>query len=169
MEGYVYVISAPELGRVKIGWTRSIKSLRSRFRDLQCGSPCELRLHSAKHHNNVEYAEAALHKRFRAAHIRGEWFDITHPKVARWMEERELQGFLWATPPPLPNGRPPQKLNRAINHLIEQFSDGEPILATDVLEGALEYGISKRTLETAKAQLGIKSIKILNQWWWVQA
>jgi hypothetical protein len=173
MEGYIYVISAPEVSRVKIGMTRTYEGVKKRYGALQCGSPFDLILHSAKHHKRVEVAEAALHKRFRNAHIRGEWFDSNHPKVARWMRERELQGFLWAAPPRNPRRNGVKKsviLDDTRSYLIELFSDGEPRLAIEVIDEIVEQGIaSKRTVETAKAQLGIISMKKGDRWWWVQS
>jgi len=169
MKGYVYVMLAPEVNRVKIGWSASVKSVWQRFVSVNCSSPCEIELHSAKHHDNVLAAETALHKRFRHAHVKGEWFDSSHPKVARWMHERELQGMLWAQPQLERRGRP-IKVNSAMQYLINLFEDGEPRLARDVIENITDQDIaSKRTIETAKAQLGIISTKIGNEWWWVQA
>ena len=40
------------------------------------------------------------------------------------------------------------------------------ILSTEIIEQAKQEGISKRTLETAKSELGINAKKVNNSWYW---
>jgi len=87
--GYVYAIMAPELKRVKIGRCDSEASFLSRFLHFQCGSPCELFIHSVVEHENYRLIEKRIHKRLKSARVHGEWFDITDPKVDRWLAHRE--------------------------------------------------------------------------------
>ena len=38
--------------------------------------------------------------------------------------------------------------------------------ATEIVEDAKQYGVTKRTLEGAKAEAEIESVKRNNEWWW---
>lgn len=68
----VYFILAPEVNRIKIGYTTN---LEKRLDYLQTHSPCTLKL---LHY--IEYAsimvERKLHKRFAELHHHGEWFEF---------------------------------------------------------------------------------------------
>ena len=66
-----YVIHAPEVGRVKIGCTKDDPA--KRLKTLQCGSPCELRLHSIL--EGGWQREQELHRAFADYRLHGEWFD----------------------------------------------------------------------------------------------
>ena len=67
---YVYFIHAPDLGRVKIGYTSDPDS---RLSSMQTGSPCQLVLARLERGNRD--LERRLHHRFREKRIHGEWFD----------------------------------------------------------------------------------------------
>jgi Meiotically up-regulated gene 113 len=69
----VYVIGATGHDAVKIGWAADP---RRRLRDLQIGCPLELTLLWAFPTADVTAVEAALHRKFNANWLRGEWFDL---------------------------------------------------------------------------------------------
>src|SRR4051812_33678047 len=93
MEGYIYAIMAPELNRVKIGLTASKEGINKRLSQIQCGSPCQLYLHSVRKQQNVARVEREIHNRFKRAHIIGEWFNAKDPKVKSWLNERIEKGL----------------------------------------------------------------------------
>lgn len=66
----VYFIHAPEVRRVKIGYSTDVEK---RLIGLQTSSPCALRL--IKIIPGGKDLEQRLHYRFRAHHVDGEWFD----------------------------------------------------------------------------------------------
>ena len=66
----VYVIHAPEVGRVKIGLTKHDPA--TRLRTLQVGSPCVLGL--VRVIEGGWRKEQELHKRYAAHRVHGEWF-----------------------------------------------------------------------------------------------
>lgn len=68
-------------GLVKIG--RSVNP-RARLRDLQVGSPVELKL--LKTIRGGRASEIWLHLRFEAQHVRGEWFRPEGP-LGEWIEK----------------------------------------------------------------------------------
>lgn len=65
-------------------------------------------------------------------------------------------------------GRPPTKREAACEFLADYLhaAPNHKMRATEVIEDAKQYGITKRTLEGAKADMEIESIKIQNEWWW---
>jgi hypothetical protein len=65
-------------------------------------------------------------------------------------------------------GRPPTKREAAIEFLIDYLSAAprHEAKATDVIEDAKQYKITKRTLEGAKAEAEVESIKKGNEWFW---
>jgi len=69
-DDWIYFIHAPEVRRVKIGFSTDPES---RLASLQVGSPVELRLIKLIRGNRNE--EARLHFRFRDKRLDGEWFD----------------------------------------------------------------------------------------------
>jgi hypothetical protein len=66
-------------------------------------------------------------------------------------------------------GRPPTKMEAAMEFLVDYLSvaPNHEARAADVIEDAKQYKTTKRTLEAAKAQLEIESLKRGNEWWWV--
>lgn len=65
-------------------------------------------------------------------------------------------------------GRPPTKREAACEFLVEYLhaAPKHRMRANEVIEDAKQYGITKRTLEGAKADMEIESVKIQNEWWW---
>lgn len=65
-------------------------------------------------------------------------------------------------------GRPPTKREAAAEFLIDYLNaaPNHEAKAKEVLEDAKQYGVTKRTLEAAKAELEIESAKRNNEWWW---
>lgn len=76
----VYFMTARELNRVKIGCTTA--GLRARLAACRSASPCDLHMEAQLPGDRV--TERRLHKRFAAARIRGEWFEIT-PEIEALM------------------------------------------------------------------------------------
>lgn len=71
MRGYVYFIACPETGRVKIGFTS--KSPEERLRNLQTGSPTELKLMCFQPGTRAD--EQHLHEILGDFRLHGEWFE----------------------------------------------------------------------------------------------
>ncbi len=71
-DGCIYYILSGETGRIKIGFTKGDPS--KRLRSLKTGSPTKLGI-IAIHPGTLE-TEAALHRKFAAARVIGEWFDF---------------------------------------------------------------------------------------------
>ena len=68
----LYVIQETEpVGRIKIGRARDPEQ---RLKDLQTGNSRRLRLLATL--SAEDDLEFELHERFKAAHVRGEWFDL---------------------------------------------------------------------------------------------
>jgi len=65
-------------------------------------------------------------------------------------------------------GRPPTKREAAVEFLIEYLGAApkHERRATEIIEDAKHYKITKRTLEGAKAEAEVESIKRGNEWWW---
>jgi len=65
-------------------------------------------------------------------------------------------------------GRPPTKREAAKEFLIDYLSAApqHQARATEVIEDAKQYRITKRTLEGAKAEAEIESVKKGNEWFW---
>lgn len=61
------------------------------------------------------------------------------------------------------------KQEQAKTLLYELAQDRSMIPSTEIFEQAKEEGISKRTLENAKKELGIRAKKINNIWYWILA
>lgn len=71
--GAVYFIVCKETERCKIGFTKG--DPLKRLRNMQTGAAGELRLVAAQP-GNID-TERALHERFAAQNVHGEWFDVT--------------------------------------------------------------------------------------------
>lgn len=65
-------------------------------------------------------------------------------------------------------GRPPTKREAALEFLMEYLgaAPGHTRKASEIIEDAKQYGVTKRTLEGAKAEAEIISTKKGNEWWW---
>ena len=58
------------------------------------------------------------------------------------------------------------KLEQA-KQLLRELADGSnAVQSNEIFDMADEQGISKRTLENAKKELGIRAKKINNSWYW---
>lgn len=79
--GFVYLIQSGDSSYYKIGCTssRPIK----RLRNLQTGSPVELRLYEVFYADDMAMLERDGHNRVRDRRVRGEWFDLTQAEVER--------------------------------------------------------------------------------------
>ena len=75
----VYFVTAREVGRVKIGYAQNPQA---RVVSVQTHSPVPLRLERTCDGGKAE--EEALHERFAAHRVRGEWFDLA-PEIERHM------------------------------------------------------------------------------------
>lgn len=71
----LYIIEAMELTctRIKIGVSKSPKSMRMRIKNLRTGSPVPLRVAFLFLNANIEQ-ERAMHKQFKECRVRGEYF-----------------------------------------------------------------------------------------------
>lgn len=99
--GYVYFVGALEGSVIKIGWTLDPER---RLLTLDCGSPVPLVLIGAMRGTQAE--EAALHARFRAQRVKGEWFKACPDLVAI----AEMAARMWNAPRVIgrkANGDPP--------------------------------------------------------------
>ena len=92
-----------------------------------------------------------------------------HPKAFELTEE----GFRWIgdyeiTADEVLGGIAPKanKLDMARKFLQELMGSKVMISSMEILEMAAQEGISKRTLETAKKELGIKAKRINSNWYW---
>jgi len=68
-----------------------------------------------------------------------------------------------------PNKTEPKilKKNKAEILLLEELKDNKQIPVNDLIKKAKKLGISKRTLENAKNDLGVKAIKKYTNWAWI--
>lgn len=79
-EGFVYFIYAPEVDRVKIGFTVNLKQ---RFKELQLGSPTALEMLTyVRGTFQLELAILAIFHKYR---LHGEWFQA-HPDLLAFIE-----------------------------------------------------------------------------------
>ncbi len=62
----------------------------------------------------------------------------------------------------------PTMRDRAIVFLNAQLADG-PVLAAEVRRAASARGIGERTLEAAKKELSVRSVRTARAWWWLLA
>ena len=92
-----------------------------------------------------------------------------HPKAFELME----RGFKWMgdyeiTADEVLGGITPKanKLEQAKRMLRELSETSNAVQSNEIFDMADEQGISKRTLENAKKELGIRAKKINNSWYW---
>ena len=92
-----------------------------------------------------------------------------HPKAFALSEE----GFQWIgdyeiTVDEVLGGIAPKanKMEQAKQMLRELAETQNAVLSNEIFDRAEELGISKRTLENAKKELGIRARKINNAWYW---
>lgn len=79
VDGWIYFLVAERLGRVKIGYTRDMKT---RLKDLQAASP--VLLHVRVIWRGTYKLERALHNIFHKARVHNEWFELT-PALEQFM------------------------------------------------------------------------------------
>ena len=102
--------------------------------------------------------------------IKNNLAEFGHPKAFNLSDE----GFDWMgdydiTVDEVLGGIAPKanKLEQAKRLLTELAETNNMMLSSEILELATEEDISKRTMETAKKELGIKAKKINNAWYWI--
>lgn len=102
--------------------------------------------------------------------IKNNLAEFGHPKAFRLSDD----GFDWIgdyeiTVDEVLGGIAPRanKLEQAKRLLMELAETNNMMLSGEILELAADEDISKRTMETAKKELGIKAKKINNAWYWV--
>lgn len=72
MSGFVYFFAAHQVGMVKIGMT---KNLKTRFRDIQALSPCQLEVVATISASGCAIdLERKFHEKYQAHRKHGEWF-----------------------------------------------------------------------------------------------
>ncbi len=81
---------------------------------------------------------------------------------------RWIEGYESVRGRELLNGEPGDtKKAVAVELILEMLDSGEPVAQSDIQSAATERGISKRTLDEAKKEIGeIKSRKVGTQWMW---
>jgi hypothetical protein len=77
--GYCYIAYAPEVNRYKIGFSMSDPTIR--LAALQIGSPIVLELACVIPYCTI-HDETALHARFSASRLHGEWFSETYELIS---------------------------------------------------------------------------------------
>ena len=87
VEEFVYLITAPELMRCKIGYT---KRLPQRVKTIRQNSPTLIEL--INYFPGDEVFERKLHQEFRNVRLFGEWFSMTKEIVQRFRDEAKLAG-----------------------------------------------------------------------------
>lgn len=102
--------------------------------------------------------------------IKNNLAEFGHPKAFRLSDD----GFDWIgdyeiTVDEVLGGIAPKanKLEQAKRLLMELAETNNMMLSGEILELATDEDISKRTMETAKKELGVKAKKINNAWYWV--
>lgn len=94
--GHIYFVRAPELKRVKIGFSRDVKP---RFKALRNGSPCRLVLLGS--HHGKEAVEHAIHEYLGDHHAYGEYFHETvrvRKTVHVALSLKDARHFEWRRP-----------------------------------------------------------------------
>lgn len=81
MTEFVYVIGAPNSGRVKIGWSNDVDR---RLGEIQSMSPVSLVVQMTAEGDRE--LEAVLHRHFKDCRVHGEWFDLGDDAVKQVTE-----------------------------------------------------------------------------------
>lgn len=104
-----------------------------------------------------------------AVQIKNNLAQFGHPKAFEMMES----GFRWLgdyeiTADEVLGGIAPKtnKLEQAKQMLRELAETSNAVQSNEIFDMADEQGISKRTLENAKKELGIRAKKVNNTWYW---
>ncbi len=90
-------------------------------------------------------------------------FKINENSSVAWLRKSRLTAEEVVKESPQP---PKGKKNKATDMLTDLLSSGER-LATDIMAECRKVGICERTLNKAKAMLGVKSLKKKDGWYWV--
>jgi T5orf172 domain len=172
----IYFIQAEGIGHIKIGFTDGEDAL-VRLANLQTGSPVLLRLLGVMP-GGLE-AEKYVQEHFADQHVHGEWFRADDA-LLRFVQEHAgpVRPDLCATAPPVRKptrrrwrsgqgspGRPDRALQKAQAFLRELLTR-QPVLARDGLRQAAHAGISFRTLQRARAAMGVVSEHLGTSWVW---
>ncbi len=89
--GFVYIIQSGDSDYYKIGCTA--RRPIARVRDLQTGSPVELRLYEVFYSYDMGQLEKDGQAFFRGKHVRGEWYELTQwelDRLAAYLAKDEL-------------------------------------------------------------------------------
>jgi len=157
MEGYndvIYFIQCSGTCAIKIGHV-SLDEADSRRRELQCGNPSELVLLGTMPGDLG--TERQLHERFAAARIRGEWFrPVPDLLLLIWRGQAPPSAPDASSnrPRARPRGRPATALEEAKHFLALALAAG-PVRTADMQRRAQERGISRNTLDRARADLSV--------------
>ena len=84
MNGYVYLLCDGE--RFKIGMTKQ-KDIHKRILELQTGNPDEIFLLSYYETEYPYKIEQMMHRRYKSAQIKNEWFDLNAHQVLHFKDE----------------------------------------------------------------------------------
>lgn len=91
-------------------------------------------------------------------------FELVPDKPFRWVGKHDV------TVDMLMNGyQDTRSVYDRAESLINDLLSSGPVSATEIYEAAKEHGISPRTLNKAKSNLGVGSCKDGNQWFWTPA
>ncbi len=81
----IYILRAGESNRVKIGFSKSKKSLNKRVKTLQACSPQPLKLEGKMRGSKLK--ERYLHHLCITRHLHNEWFSLTKKEVSRLIKK----------------------------------------------------------------------------------
>lgn len=87
MTQYLYLIECK--GNFKIGIANDIKS---RLASLQTGNPFDLTVMACFGYENAEVVEKAIHQKFDASRLRGEWFSLDNDEITKFLNLCRLLG-----------------------------------------------------------------------------
>lgn len=102
--------------------------------------------------------------------IKNNLAEFGHPKAFRLSDNGyEWMGDYDITVAEVLGGIAPKanKLEQAKKLLLELSETNNMMLSSEILELAVKEDISKRTMESAKKEMGIKAKKINNAWYWL--
>lgn len=81
----IYILRAGDSDKVKIGFTKSYKTLNKRIKNLQACSPEPLKLESKMKGSKLK--ERYLHHICITRHLHHEWFSLTKEEVSRLIKK----------------------------------------------------------------------------------
>lgn len=89
--GYVYLLEIiPNEGELfyKIGVTKN--EVSKRIKQLQTGTPYEIKLVKYYETSNYYYVEKILHRQYQHLKVKSEWFDLSLANIANFIEDCKL-------------------------------------------------------------------------------